>query len=102
MACSGTECRIKLTNIVTNPIQPDIVAVPANPAPPMNAWAHKKDMDAATTALLAAINAWARSTSTACQQPPTTAPGPGGAPVAVPFIPCHCRQVENADWTKAA
>ena len=92
MACSGSECRIKLVNILTNPIQPNIVPVPANPPPALNAWATKQDMATATAALLAAINAWARATSTACEQPALTA---------VPYIPCICRQTENPDWTKA-
>ena len=104
MACDAKKCELRLTNILTNPIQPMIVAVPGqNPMPGLNDYPHQARNRAEAALLVAKIQRWAQpSTTTPCAQPAATIPGAGGTPIPVPFIPCICRPVETPDWTKAA
>ena len=78
--CAG-ECKLQVTNIVTNPIAPEMKADPANP----NAVPKPNDANRAATALRTRITQWAAPVPLA---PQCTQPG------------CVCTEIDEIDWTR--
>jgi hypothetical protein len=77
--CAG-ECKLQVTNVLTNPIAPEIKAPAANP----NALAKPNDANAASTALRNRITRWAAPVSL----DPQCKAG------------CDCTEIEDVDWTR--